>query len=293
MGRCAHRPSCLWFANQRVRLTKPPQIAGLPGWCLAAPAAGARVVATPRLRRSVQVSCGWPRAATAPDLRALAGARAASERNGALGGALRARSAYGAGRRRRPLPAHFLRSVARLPANAPSRAHFLRFVVEAGAPRAPPPPASPSKTAGQTNDKEITYRNEGSGDASDTLERVRASAQTRNKPKKTCTKRLSADAPSAGRPRPAGARRLWAPAGRARARRHLPRPSPARGARATAPASCFTFWLHVFCGSLQARRRGPGSCTFFEVRCIAGPLGGARRAPVGEGALQKRRSGQR
>ena len=28
MGRCAHRPSCLWFVHLRVRLTKPPQIAG-------------------------------------------------------------------------------------------------------------------------------------------------------------------------------------------------------------------------------------------------------------------------
>ena len=31
MGRCAHRPVRLWFALLRVRLTKPPQIAKMPG----------------------------------------------------------------------------------------------------------------------------------------------------------------------------------------------------------------------------------------------------------------------
>ena len=30
MGKRAHRPVCLWFVHQRVRLTKPPQIAGAP-----------------------------------------------------------------------------------------------------------------------------------------------------------------------------------------------------------------------------------------------------------------------
>ena len=38
MGRCAHRPFCLWFALLRVRLTKPPQIAGQAGWGSAATA---------------------------------------------------------------------------------------------------------------------------------------------------------------------------------------------------------------------------------------------------------------
>ena len=32
MGRCAHRPCCPWFVHRRVRLTKPPQIAGHASW---------------------------------------------------------------------------------------------------------------------------------------------------------------------------------------------------------------------------------------------------------------------
>ena len=73
MGRYAHRPCCPWFVHLRVRLTKPPQIAMLAGWGCGRSAVGIRVAATPHLRRLVQVSCGWPRAAAAFDLRASAG----------------------------------------------------------------------------------------------------------------------------------------------------------------------------------------------------------------------------
>ena len=74
MGRCAHRPCCLWFALLRVRLTKPPQIAGGTGRGFDAPAAGARAVPASVQRRLVQVSCGWPRVGSASDPRAPAGA---------------------------------------------------------------------------------------------------------------------------------------------------------------------------------------------------------------------------
>ena len=180
-------------------------------------------------------------------------------------GALRAQTAFGAGRRRRPPPAHFLRFVARLPAKAPSRAHFFRFVVEAGAPRAPPPPASPSETAGQTNDDEIAYREDDAGDAPNDREGGRTASQSRNKPKKNVHETAFADAPA----------------------------PPPPVARARGPGDGAGVRLHVFCGSLQARRRGPGSCTFFEVRCIARPLGGARRAFAGEVVREKRRSEHR
>ena len=70
MGRYAHRPSCPWFVHLRVRLTKPPQIAGLAGWSSAALAAGTRAAVALDLRRLVQVSCGWPRVAAVFDLHA-------------------------------------------------------------------------------------------------------------------------------------------------------------------------------------------------------------------------------
>ena len=70
MGRYAHRPSCPWFVHLRVRLTKPPQIAGLAGWSSAALAAGTRAAVVLGLRRLVQVSCGWPRVAAVFDLHA-------------------------------------------------------------------------------------------------------------------------------------------------------------------------------------------------------------------------------
>ena len=83
MGRCAHRPSCLWFVHLRVRLTKPPQIAmssragPSPG-----PQRACELRARAGLRRSVQVSCGWPRAGRAIDLRAHV-LRSASRRRAA------------------------------------------------------------------------------------------------------------------------------------------------------------------------------------------------------------------
>ena len=76
MGGCAHRPVRSWFVHLRVRLTKPPQIAGLAGCGLAAPAGSDGPRARPDLRQLVQVSCGWPRAGNTFDLRASAGAAA-------------------------------------------------------------------------------------------------------------------------------------------------------------------------------------------------------------------------
>ena len=48
MGRSAHRPCSLCFAHLRVRLTKPPQIAGQTGRGSARPAAGVLLAAAPR-----------------------------------------------------------------------------------------------------------------------------------------------------------------------------------------------------------------------------------------------------
>ena len=82
MGRYAHRPCCPWFELQRVRLTKPPQIAGTCGlWARRGRRDGAPAAAAD-LRRLVQVSCGWQRVGSATDLRAPA-LRSASRRRAA------------------------------------------------------------------------------------------------------------------------------------------------------------------------------------------------------------------
>ena len=75
MDRCAHRPCWRFFVNLRVRLTKPPQIAGRTGRSLAANADFDGLAPPSDLRRLVQVSCGWPRVGRALDLRAPAGTR--------------------------------------------------------------------------------------------------------------------------------------------------------------------------------------------------------------------------
>ena len=70
MNRFVHRPSCLFFVHLHVRLTKPPQIAGLLGCGRVAPAGSRNVRPHSDLRRLAQVSCGWPRAGRALHLRA-------------------------------------------------------------------------------------------------------------------------------------------------------------------------------------------------------------------------------
>ena len=117
MNNYVHRPCRPWSVNRRVRLTKPPQIVGACGPGARCAAAGARVVATPRQRRLVQVSCGWPRV----------GGRARPA------GARRCTSCEQAGRRPRPPPS------SSSPHAGPGRrrgrpaAHFLRFVAGASA----------------------------------------------------------------------------------------------------------------------------------------------------------------
>ena len=61
MGRCAHRPSCLWFVHLRLRLTKPPQIAVFGGRRHAASVGCARVVVA---RRSAAIGAGFVRLAS-------------------------------------------------------------------------------------------------------------------------------------------------------------------------------------------------------------------------------------
>ena len=91
MGRCAHRPCCLRFVLVRVRLTKPPQIAGFEGWGHAAPRGERSGCGRPGLRRLVQVSRGWPRVWGVSDPRAPAGCGRAQMRERASGGRPRTR----------------------------------------------------------------------------------------------------------------------------------------------------------------------------------------------------------
>ena len=131
MGRYAHRPCCPWFELQRVRLTKPPQIAGTRRlWARRGRRDGAPAAAAD-LRRLVQVSCGWQRVGSATDLRAPAGARAESGHAGASGRSPRGRSpgcsASGC---------TFFEVRCRRVGEGRVRAHFLRFVAAKGAPAA-------------------------------------------------------------------------------------------------------------------------------------------------------------
>ena len=78
MGRYAHRPCCLWFALPRVRLTKPPQIAGacelLPR-CVCGLRAGrsySRPAAIGAGFMRLVAGCGYVRPAGARELRTSA-----------------------------------------------------------------------------------------------------------------------------------------------------------------------------------------------------------------------------
>ena len=75
MNNYVHRSCFPWFARPHVRLTKPTQIAELPGWGVRHIRGGHLGRSRPVLRRLVQVSYGWPRVGGALDLRAFAGAR--------------------------------------------------------------------------------------------------------------------------------------------------------------------------------------------------------------------------
>ena len=117
MNNYVHRPCRPWSVNRRVRLTKPPQIAGHAGWGRAAPAAGMGVAAGL-----------WPAAIGAGFVR-LASGRGCARPAGARGCTSRGR----AGRRPRPPPS------SSSPHAGPGRrrgrpaAHFLRFVAGASA----------------------------------------------------------------------------------------------------------------------------------------------------------------
>ena len=187
----------------------------------AVPAADVRVAPAFGLRRLVQVSSGWSRAATALDLRAVAGSRAAGGRAAVPRCSLRGRVRAAA----RAPAAHFFSVCCAFVGERAVSCAFFAVCCRSGRARGAPPPASPSKTAGQTNDDEMAYRKEGAVDGPNGPERVRIGLQSCNKPKKMCTKLLSADARLARRPRaPVGGKRLRVPAGCARACR---RPRPA------------------------------------------------------------------
>ena len=168
---------------------------------------------------------------------------------------------------------------------------FFAVCCRSGRVRGFPSPAFPSKTAVQANDDEMAYRKEGAVDGPNGPKRVRIGLQSCNKPKKCARNRFPLT--RASRADPA---RLWAVSvcGRprvVRGRADAPdRRSPSAALSSRAEGGGAGARLHIFRGSLQARRRGRGSCTFFEVRCSERPLGGARMAPVGEVTLQKRRS---
>ena len=215
-------------AGKRFRLTKTPAVkgrwAGMPidpsayglstcgfalrnlhkspgrvSWALTGSATGMRAASAPGLRRLVQVSCGWTRAAAPFDLRAFADSRASAAT---------------------PRPASSRRLARRTPSGRGSRASGCTFFAVCCAfvgeravsctffevrcrgrrVHGAPPPALPSKTAGQTNDDEMTYGKEDAEYFPDDPKGGRIGPQSRNKPKKTCTKPLSADA----RPRAAG-----------------------------------------------------------------------------------------
>ena len=81
MGRYAHRSCCLWFYDLRVRLTKPPRIAGLAGWGLVAPAAGARAAGR---TRPAAIGAGFVRLAAGRTHVRPAGARGWRARKNAI-----------------------------------------------------------------------------------------------------------------------------------------------------------------------------------------------------------------
>ena len=72
MGRCAHRPCCLWFVHLHVRLTKPPQTAVRAGW---SPAAPTRRLQAAAVLRPAAIDAGFVRLAAGRTRIRPAGAR--------------------------------------------------------------------------------------------------------------------------------------------------------------------------------------------------------------------------
>ena len=265
MNSYVHRPCFPWFVHQRVRLTKPPQIAGAP-----------RADGALRPRRAFGLhslpTCGdWCRfRAAGRGLRPAPTCKHPQVREPQAGGAsssadaLRPQLARRAGRQRGRLPAHFLRFVARLFANEPSRAHFFRFVAEADAPETPR--LRPSRAKPQVKQTMMKMLIESKApETPRTAPKEPRPARNRATNRKKCARNRFPPTPSARRPRPSAARRLRAPAGsRAAGGRADPSTDAIRLLPRTRRAS---IRLHIFCGSLQARRRELISCTFFEVRC--------------------------
>ena len=183
MGKNAHRPCCLWFVYLRVRLTKPPQIAMLPGWGSTAPA-GARIPqARPGPQRFAQVSCGWPRVGRALTCGRLAGCAACEAH------------------RRRALVHIFCGSLQPRRQNRRS-CTFFAVRCSFAPPRPCPPRGRFRKTAGQSNGDAVCHPLDGRRSGPTPLLGARKGVQSCNETQKMCTNGLPADA---GAPRRAQA----------------------------------------------------------------------------------------
>ena len=172
---------------------------GHAGWGCAAPAADARAAAAAGPRRLVQVSRGWPRAATPLDLRAPAGRGRARRRPqpAPVRGARASTRAFGC---------TFFAVCCAFVCGCAVSCTFFSVCCKGGRARGAPPPFPSNKNAGQTNENELAYRKydaEGAERPQRESNHLAIAQQT----EKMCTKPLSAVAHLARRTQPAGARR--------------------------------------------------------------------------------------